>query len=576
MQLTRVEIRNFRGLEEIALDLAPTTVLIGENNAGKSSVLDAVNAALSRALSRAGSAFEELDHRLPKADAKPADAPPLSVTLKFEEAKAGEWDNDLVTALFDAITNTPDDRKSITFEVRGSYDRSLNAFRSDWRFLNAEGTEMRGAKLGFGLVRRLQQAAPVYFLRAERSAADHFDTRSTFWRPFLDDPQVPDDQAKALAKQLEALNATIFASDSKLQAVHEHLAKVAGLVPVATESPVAIDVLPREVWDLLSRAQVRIGGRSGAKLPLSSHGSGMQSLSVLFLFEAFLAAMLARRHEPFSRAILLLEEPEAHLHPGACRALWRTMSAFPGQAVVATHSGQLLAHVPLEAIRRLYWDGGRVRVGFVPAGTLTTDERRGFEFHIQAARGDLMFAPCWLLVEGPTDYLVVTGAAGPLGYALDEAGVHVVCFTNAKGGVAMFAKVADALGIRWHLLVDGDPSGDVYRKKVEPLLRARPPEAHITQIPDTNIEEYLYKGGFADVYESSVSEQVLKRVAVPKGDPSYARELARVLPTDRKVECAHAVVERMREQGAKSVPKHIQHALDAAVRLAAAGRGGAP
>ena len=42
MRIARVRIRNFRGIRSLDLDLGPVTVLIGENNSGKTSVLDAL------------------------------------------------------------------------------------------------------------------------------------------------------------------------------------------------------------------------------------------------------------------------------------------------------------------------------------------------------------------------------------------------------------------------------------------------------------------------------------------------------------------------------------------------------
>ncbi len=67
MHLSKISIDNFRGFEHIEVDLDSTTVLIGENNTGKSSILEAIRFCLSRALSRRGNPFEDHDYFLPKA-----------------------------------------------------------------------------------------------------------------------------------------------------------------------------------------------------------------------------------------------------------------------------------------------------------------------------------------------------------------------------------------------------------------------------------------------------------------------------------------------------------------------------
>src|SRR5688500_3046020 len=46
-QITSVTIRRFKQLREITLDLKDTTILIGANNSGKSSILQAIHFAVS-------------------------------------------------------------------------------------------------------------------------------------------------------------------------------------------------------------------------------------------------------------------------------------------------------------------------------------------------------------------------------------------------------------------------------------------------------------------------------------------------------------------------------------------------
>lgn len=56
------------------------------------------------------------------------------------------------------------------------------------------------------------------------------------------------------------------------------------------------------------------------------------------------------RHNSFSELsspLLALEEPEAHLHLFAIRSLWSALSAVPGQKIVASHSGDLVANASL-------------------------------------------------------------------------------------------------------------------------------------------------------------------------------------------------------------------------------------
>jgi putative ATP-dependent endonuclease of OLD family len=81
MILKTFEIENYRGIANLTLDLDRTTVLIGENNSGKTSVLEALHTCMNRGLSRRATPFSEYDFHIATEDAEPADAPPIVLTL---------------------------------------------------------------------------------------------------------------------------------------------------------------------------------------------------------------------------------------------------------------------------------------------------------------------------------------------------------------------------------------------------------------------------------------------------------------------------------------------------------------
>ena len=91
-------VENFRGIAKLTLDLDQTTVLIGENNSGKTSLLEALHTCMNRGLSRRATPFSEYDFHLATEDAEPADAPPLILTLTFEESQKDEWPDEITQA----------------------------------------------------------------------------------------------------------------------------------------------------------------------------------------------------------------------------------------------------------------------------------------------------------------------------------------------------------------------------------------------------------------------------------------------------------------------------------------------
>ncbi len=249
----------------------------------------------------------------------------------------------------------------VTFRLTSEYNQAINDFVTDWDFLDSAGKPIPRGKRTQILV-TLQQLNPVHYLSALRDAAREFQSRSTFWAPFLRSPSMaPADQAK-LENELANLNESILKAEPRLKSVIATLGNAQKLVRLGEKDTVTIEALPTRVWEMLSRAQVNVASMTGANLPLSRHGAGTQSLSVIFLFQAFLEAGLGGS-DPLSAPILEIEEPEAHLHPSAVRALWRSLDAIKGQKIIASHSGDLLSEAPLKCLRRVHRKGGRLRIG---------------------------------------------------------------------------------------------------------------------------------------------------------------------------------------------------------------------
>ncbi len=124
MILKQFCMENFRGITKLELELDRTIVLIGENNTGKSCVLEALYTCMNRGLSRRATPFTEYDFHLATEDADPADALPLVLTLTFEESKKDEWPDEIVQMFPNVMQTLDDDRQRLMFRVSAKYDRS--------------------------------------------------------------------------------------------------------------------------------------------------------------------------------------------------------------------------------------------------------------------------------------------------------------------------------------------------------------------------------------------------------------------------------------------------------------------
>src|SRR5688572_11514572 len=90
MLLSSVRIENFRALRFANICFDPTTILIGENDCGRSSVMEAVALALGWNSAEGEFGFQPYHvHR--STELYPSGAPGISITVEFCESTAGEW-----------------------------------------------------------------------------------------------------------------------------------------------------------------------------------------------------------------------------------------------------------------------------------------------------------------------------------------------------------------------------------------------------------------------------------------------------------------------------------------------------
>jgi putative ATP-dependent endonuclease of the OLD family len=568
MLLRSVTVQNFRGLEDVTVELGESTVLIGENNSGKTSVLDAVRLCLSRSLSRRTGLFEDHDYYLRSNTSRPGDAGTLRITLDFAEERPDEWDAELQRSLGDMIAihaESQGDIRHVTLQVESHFEKTEGDFVVEWNFLDAAGNVNRKAARPINLS-TLQQLKPVFYLAALRDAATQFQPRSAFWAPFLRNPSIPAEDQAELEAELRKLNDKILSSEARLRHVKDNLAKAQHIVALGQKDTVSIEALPTRVWEMLSRAHVNVAGASGASIPLARHGSGTQSLSVIFLFQAFLESGLGQL-DKLATPILALEEPEAHLHPAAIRALWSTVESLKGQKIIATHSGDLLSQVPLASIRRFHRVGGKVVVRRLRANTLTDEELRKVNFHVRRTRGELLFARCWLLGEGETEYWVLSEAASILGIDLERAGVRIVD-SYSQSGVIPFAKLADDLGIEWLAICDGDAAGQGHEQNLKGILGKRREADHIAALPQDNMELFLCSSGYGKVYTDHISPQKKQNLTAKPGDKDYWRQVLKCQERVAKSVRALEVMDEIRKSGKKAMPRFLVEALKKSCELA--------
>ena len=366
MRITRIEIENFRSIRHLVVNLGDTTVFVGPNNAGKTAILDALRIASTRRWGQRGTGFSEYDVHLADDMADPKASSGVRIELRADESEPGEWPDRIAADLGDIVQLDPiAERRSVTLSMRCAWSEETSAFEPSWDFIDARREPLAGRSARRVNIERFWRYLPVFYLGALRDVGDEFTPRSSqFWGRLLKALDIPPGLESRALRVLDLLNRRLLKADPRLAEIAKTLSGATRIAARDRDGGLNLRMVPLKTWDLLSRAEIIL--RNEPKLPwlpLRHQGQGIQSLSVIFLFQAFVDQLLHELYEPGSEPVLALEEPETHLHPQAVRTLWSHVSTLPGQKIVTTHSPYFVQNVPFRDLRlvRLTANGTEVR-----------------------------------------------------------------------------------------------------------------------------------------------------------------------------------------------------------------------
>lgn len=449
MRIESIRIANFRGVADAELHLdEKLTVLIGANNAGKTTVLDALAAVLT--YRRGAAIFQDADFRAVETGADVRTAKAIELTVRIGPTRSSKFEPGELGAL---APDTKDGVEFVRLRLRAEYSKELRQVEAVLVRLNPEGQPHD--REGFGSFPWRDQLLFRAF-GSDRDLQRGMGGRWSDWSRLLGQVRPSSEVLENVTTLFQAGSEFLVEGTPELGEIGQALRPVGDALGMPG-ADVKLTVTPQDPADLLQNVfvEMRLAGAPRG-FRAERHGHGTQG-ALLFALYRLQTEWELKRPPAGASALLTVEEPESHLHPTAQRAMAREISRLPGQVVVTSHSPEFVEHGEgsLALLRSV---GGKTTI----QGVDSTD--RSLRDHPRAA-----FARCVIVTEG-LEAGMLPYFSRALDIDLGSCGIEVV---NAGGGKSIprlwktFGK--PGLGIPVVCIADGDDD-----QAMELFLKAMP------------------------------------------------------------------------------------------------------
>ncbi|MEQ8462924.1 ATP-dependent nuclease [Coleofasciculus sp. E1-EBD-02] len=513
IRIVEVRVRNFRSLKQVDVNLDQITILIGENNSGKTSFLEALHAAIG--LGRRNSLVEDIylapgEYKVPKERAVTIDILIRPVNAKGNIIDAFPADSFWLALWGNGISQDAQDNDFVAIRTQTKWDEVRREYVTERRFL--QGWQLDPSKweesqvkdiAGSVLFSHIEPLA-LYLIDAKRDIQEEMYNKNSFWNRLVSDLGLTDDKVERFENSLGELNKEITNSSEVLQHVQTHLNELYQTISCEQDS-VFINPIPRHLRNLSKGADINFATRGAQTFPLARHGMGTRSLAVLLTFRAYMTWRKRDVQDGTVHPMLGLEEPEAHLHPQAQRALFEQIEQIPGQRIVSTHSPYIASQAPISTFRHFRKNGADTIVTQLDTSLLIEEDLRKIDRMVMNTRGDLLYARAVILFEGETEEQALPEFAQKYWELSPNAlGISLIG-VGGYGNYLPFLTLVSNFGIPWYIFSDAE---ELAIKRVESALQKigisdYSQHSNILFMSDrNNFESYLVKEGYGDVIQT--------------------------------------------------------------------------
>lgn len=405
--IKNIRIKNFRSLENIDLELGLVNILIGQNNAGKSNLLKAIDIVFngSKVLFE-DDIYISYDEHLSKEKTAIIDVkicPQMNgeIVKHFSDFWTGVFTGDWIT-----VDETDGDYVGIRTIIQ--YDTKRNDYIIIRKQITQWNETIEAARLGKKqrFNSDMNDFINSFYMDAHRDVTEDIRNRKSYFGRATSNIDLSEEQVALIEEQLDAVNREIVSNISAINETKQNISKI-GKTLGNVHSSLQIEPVSRKLSDLHKGMDITFQDGNAATFSVSQHGMGTRSWISFLTLGAYVEYAYKSIKEIDEDAdefvILSLEEPEAHLHPQAQRQIFQQLCEFRGQKIVSTHAPSVLAQAGLESVIQFKKKEGKTLVNRFDAKNYTSEEIAKIEREVVKTHGELIFSSSIVLCEGITE-----------------------------------------------------------------------------------------------------------------------------------------------------------------------------
>ena len=344
MHISHLSFKGIRGYStEASFELSPTTnYFVGENNSGKSSILDAINYLRNNTNTPEDTFTIGIDESY------------VEATLSFAPDEATETLGEEYKKLENFFSQN-NEWKTLHIRRQSYEDTVINSKTGKSSKITTKNILIHNPESGqfenpTGIAALVQRLFDTCFIYADEQVANHADMAKTKTLGKLISEQLSSIEEGVPWQQYMAAHATLFESTGT-GTVQEQLQTTAERVSALMsdqygDTSITFAFNPPETQALLKSGHVFISEpqETITEMPLENKGTGMQRAFML----ALLQVVAETSDNADSRTVYGLDEPETWLHPRAQAQLSHALSKLSAngrQILIFSHSPYMLKNI---------------------------------------------------------------------------------------------------------------------------------------------------------------------------------------------------------------------------------------